>query len=173
GHYYRPHLIKSIGEKKIVKPEFTEKLSVDVDPQYFEPVIEGMSRAVNQPGGTAYSVRINGIEMVGKTGTVQNPHGENHAVFFAFAPRVNPKIAIAVFVENDGYGGVWAATIASMMVEDYLTDTITLPKYIQDRIYHGQLLPKVKNPTPKTTKVTNEKPKTQASILARNDEYTS
>lgn len=173
GHYYRPHLIKSIGEKKIVKPEFTEKLSVDVDPQYFEPVIEGMSRAVNQPGGTAYSVRINGIEMVGKTGTVQNPHGENHAVFFAFAPRVNPKIAIAVFVENAGYGGVWAAPIASMMVEDYLTDTITLPKYIQDRIYNGQLLPKVKNPTPKTTKVTNEKPKTQASILARNDEYTS
>lgn len=171
GYYYRPHLIKSIGEKKIVKPEFTEKLSVDVDAKYFEPVIEGMSRAVNQPGGTAYSVKINGIEMVGKTGTVQNPHGENHAVFFAFAPRVNPKIAIAVFVENAGYGGVWAAPIASMMVESYLSDTITLPKYIQDRIYNGHLLPKVKTPTPKTTKVTNEKPKT--SILAKNDEYTS
>jgi penicillin-binding protein 2 len=144
GFYYRPHLIKSIGDKKIVKPEFTEKISVGVDAKYFEPVIEGMSQAVNRPGGTAYSVKINGIEMAGKTGTVQNPHGENHAVFFAFAPRVNPKIAIAVFVENAGYGGVWAAPIASMMVEQYLTDTITMPKYIQDRIYNGNLMPAVK-----------------------------
>lgn len=154
GYYYRPHLIKAIGEKKITKPEFTEKISVDVDSKYFEPVIEGMSRAVNQPGGTAYSVKINGIEMSGKTGTVQNPHGENHAVFFAFAPRVNPKIAIAVFVENAGYGGVWAAPIASMMVEKYLTDTITMPKYIQDRIHKGNLMPKLEpiKPRPATVK---------------------
>lgn len=144
GFYYRPHLIKSIGEKKIVKPEFSEKIPVGVDAQYFEPVIEGMSRAVNQPGGTAYSVKIKDIEMAGKTGTVQNPHGTNHAVFFAFAPRENPKIAIAVFVENAGYGGVWAAPIASMMVEKYLKDTITLPKYIQDRIYKGSILPDIK-----------------------------
>lgn len=157
GHYYRPHLIKAIGEKKIAKPEFTEKISVDVDAKYFEPVIEGMSRAVNQPGGTAYSVRINGIEMAGKTGTAQNPHGEHHAVFFAFAPRVNPKIAIAVFVENAGYGGVWAAPIASMMVEQYLTDTITMPKYIQDRIYNGNLMPKL-DPIVLTPKVVKKDP---------------
>src|SRR5690606_5517746 len=190
GHYYRPHLIKSIGEKKIVKPEFTEKISVDVDEKYFEPVIEGMSRAVNQPGGTAYSVRIQDIEMSGKTGTVQNPHGENHAVFFAFAPRENPKIAIAVFVENAGYGGVWAAPIASMMVEQYLKDTITLPKYIQDRIYNGNLLPKTKSNTPKVSTSKQEKVDTSKSeqpgaqkkapnikadnaILNRNDEYAS
>lgn len=80
------------------------------------------------------------------TGTVQNPHGENHAVFFAFAPRHNPKIAIAVFVENAGYGGTWAAPIASMLVEKYLKDTITLPKYIQDRVYNANLLPKPKKP---------------------------
>ncbi|HLT41823.1 MAG TPA: penicillin-binding protein 2 [Sphingobacteriaceae bacterium] len=144
GFYYRPHLIKAIGEQKISKPEFTEKISVDVDAKHFEPVIEGMSRAVNMQGGTGYSVRIDGIEMCGKTGTVQNPHGENHAVFFAFAPRVNPKIAIAVFVENAGYGGTWAAPIASMLVEKYLKDTITLPNYIQERIYNGNLMPKVK-----------------------------
>lgn len=144
GFYYRPHLIKSIGERKISKPEFTEKISVDVDKQYFEPVIEGMSRVVNMPGGTGYSVKINGIEMCGKTGTVQNPHGENHAVFFAFAPRENPKIAIAVFIENAGYGGTWAAPIASMLVESYLKDTITLPSYLQERIYNGNLMPKVK-----------------------------
>lgn len=146
GFYYRPHLIKGIGDQKISKPEFNEKISVGVDEKYFEPVIEGMSWAVNRPGGTANSVRINGIEMCGKTGTVQNPHGENHAVFFAFAPRVNPKIAIAVFVENAGYGGTWAAPIASMLVEKHLRDTITLPTYLQERIYNGSLLPKVKQP---------------------------
>ena len=155
GFYYRPHLIKGIGEKKIVKEEFTEKISAGVDAKYYAPVIEGMSRAVNM-GGTAASVRIPGIEMCGKTGTVQNPHGQNHAVFFAFAPRENPKIAIAVFVENAGYGGTWAGPIASMLVEKYLHDTITLPKYIQDRIYNANLLPEVekkkdsamkKNPT--------------------------
>lgn len=190
GFYYRPHLIKAIGERKITKPEFTEKLSVDVDSKYFEPVIEGMSRAVNQPGGTAYSVKIKGIEMAGKTGTAQNPHGDNHAVFFAFAPRVNPKIAIAVFVENAGYGGVWAAPIASMMVEQYLTDTITMPKYIQDRIYNGNLLPKVKQQVPKrvqnpqktdSTKKQSSEQQKQArnirinnhEIIAKDDEYES
>lgn len=144
GFYYRPHLIKAIGEKKISIPEFTEKISVDVDQKYFDPVIEGMSRVVNMPGGTGYAVKINGVEMCGKTGTVQNPHGENHAVFFAFAPRENPKIAIAVFIENAGYGGTWAAPIASMLVEKHLKDTITLPNYLQERIYNGNLMPKIK-----------------------------
>lgn len=189
GFYYRPHLIKSIGDKKIVKPEFTEKISVGVDAKYFEPVIEGMSQAVNRPGGTAYSVKINGIEMAGKTGTAQNPHGENHAVFFAFAPRVNPKIAIAVFVENAGYGGVWAAPIASMMVEQYLTDTITMPKYIQDRIYNGNLMPAAKptvikkETTEKEADTAKQTPVEQKqaqrirqnnnAILAQNDKYKS
>ncbi len=140
GFYYRPHLIKGIGEKQIVKDEFTEKIWAGVDEKHYEPVIEGMSRAVSS--GTAVGSKIKDIEMCGKTGTVQNPHGDNHAVFFAFAPRVNPKIAIAVFVENAGYGGVWAAPIASMLIEKYINDTISLPKYIQDRIYNANLLPK-------------------------------
>ncbi|MFD2968647.1 penicillin-binding protein 2 [Sphingobacterium bambusae] len=147
GFYYRPHLVKGIGEKKIVKEEFTEKISAGVDEKYYAPVIEGMSRAVNRPGGTAYSVRIPTIEMCGKTGTAQNPHGENHAVFFAFAPRENPKIAIAVFVENAGYGGTWAGPIANMLVEKYINDTITLPKYIQDRIYNANFIPKSEKKT--------------------------
>ncbi|MEC3879062.1 penicillin-binding protein 2 [Parapedobacter sp. 10938] len=148
GFYYRPHLIKAIGEKKIVKPEFTEKISAGVDAKYYDPVVEGLSRAVNVPGGTGYSVRIADIEMCGKTGTAENPHGADHAVFFAFAPRENPKIAIAVVVENAGYGGVWAGPIASMLVEQYLKDTITLPKYIQDRIHNADLLPKVEEEEP-------------------------
>ena len=157
GYYYKPHLIKSIGEKNIVKKEYTEKISAGVDAAHFEPVIEGMSRAVNVPGGTGYSVKINGIEMCGKTGTVQNPHGENHAVFFAFAPRVNPKIAIAVFVENAGYGGTWAGPIASMLVEKHIRDTITLPKHLQTRILNASLLPKIKEKEVKVTpKPSNE-----------------
>src|SRR5690606_10371555 len=98
--------------------------------------------------------------MCGKTGTAQNPHGENHAVFFAFAPRENPKIAIAVFVENAGYGGTWAGPIASMLVEKYLKDTITLPKYIQDRIYNADLLPKPKTPKVQESAKQAAKPET-------------
>lgn len=142
GFYYRPHLIKGIGEQKITKPEFTEKIFAGVDAKYYEPVIEGLSQVVNVPGGTGYSVRIDGIEMCGKTGTVQNPHGNNHAVFFAFAPRENPKIAIAVFVENAGYGGVVAGPIASMIVEQYLRGSVSLPQYIQDRVYNSNFMPK-------------------------------
>ncbi|MCA5004689.1 penicillin-binding protein 2 [Sphingobacterium bovistauri] len=142
GFYYRPHLIKGIGEEKIIKKEFTEKIWAGVDAKYYEPVIEGMSLAVSS--GTAAASRIPGIEMCGKTGTVQNPHGENHAVFFAFAPRENPKIAIAVFIENAGYGGTWAAPIASMLIEKYIRDTVSLPKHIQDRVLNAVILPKVK-----------------------------
>lgn len=142
GFFYRPHLIKSIGEKKVVKKEFTEKISVGVDEQYFEPVVEGMSRVVKYNN----NIRIPGIEMCGKTGTAQNPHGKNHSVFFAFAPRVNPKIAIAVFVENVGYGATYAAPIASMMVEQYLKDTISMPKAAQERVMKESNLIEVEQP---------------------------
>ncbi|MGO3653679.1 MAG: penicillin-binding protein 2 [Sphingobacterium sp.] len=171
GHYYRPHLIKGIGDRQITKPEFTEKIFAGIDPKYYEPVIEGMSQAINQ-GGTGAASRIKGIEMCGKTGTVQNPHGENHAVFFAFAPREDPKIAIAVFVENAGYGGVWAAPIASMMVESYLKDTISLPQYIQDRIYNGNLLPEPKEEPEEVNQndsTSGPKSKNQTAHNARRD----
>jgi penicillin-binding protein 2 len=85
------------------------------------------------------------IEICGKTGTVQNPHGENHSVFVAFAPRVNPKIAIAVVVENAGYGATWSAPIASLMIEKYLRDSISRPKYYSDRLLNANLLPGQKN----------------------------
>jgi len=143
GYYFKPHLIKAIGDKKIIRPEFTEKNYVGIDTQYFSPVIEGMSRVVKQ--GTAYYSKINDIEICGKTGTVQNPHGENHSVFFAFAPRINPKIAIAVMVENAGYGSTWSAPIASLIIEKYLKDSITRPKYYTDRLLNANLLPKKPN----------------------------
>ncbi len=141
GFYYKPHLIKAIGEKQIIKEEYTRKNSAGVDAKYFDAVIDGMSRVVNAPNGTAYNAKINDIEVCGKTGTVQNPHGENHSVFIAFAPRINPKIAIAVVVENAGYGSTWSAPIASLMIEKYLKDSISRPKYYTDRLVHANLLP--------------------------------
>nr|WP_199156302.1 penicillin-binding protein 2 [Pedobacter sp. ASV2] len=124
GYYIKPHLIKGIGDKKMVKKEYVVKNYVGVDEKYFAPVIDGMRDAVNSPWGTAKQSQIQGITMCGKTGTVQNPHGKNHSVFIGFAPMDNPKIAIAVIVENGGFGGTYAAPISSFIVEKYLTDSI-------------------------------------------------
>lgn len=146
GFYYKPHLIKATGDKKVIKKEFTEKIMVGVDAPYFEPVIEGMSHVVNMPSGTAYYSKIANIEMCGKTGTVQNPHGADHSVFVAFAPRDNPKIAIAVVVENAGYGSTWSAPIASLMVEQYINGSISRPKAYMDRLLNANLLPYQKKP---------------------------
>ena len=161
GFYYKPHLIKGIGDKEIIKPEYRVKNYVGVDSQYFEPVINGMQAVVDH--GTAAGSKISGIVMCGKTGTAQNPHGEDHSVFVAYAPRENPKIAIAVVVENSGEGSKWAAPIASFIVEKYLRDSISsrpnglTPDYIMsanrlpalENYYQG---PKLKLPsTPKDT----------------------
>ena len=118
GFYYKPHLIKSIGAKDIIKKEYTERNYVQIDSQFFDPVINGMQAVVER--GTAIRSKIPGIIMCGKTGTAQNNHGEANSVFVAFAPRDNPKIAIAVVVENSGEGAHWAAPIASFIVEKYL-----------------------------------------------------
>lgn len=125
GYFIKPHLVKSIGKNHIISKEFVKKNYVGVDARHFGPVIDGMQDAVNAPWGTAIASRIDGIVMCGKTGTVQNPRGKNHSVFIGFAPRDNPKIAIAVIVENAGYGGSYAAPIASYLTEKYLKDSIT------------------------------------------------
>lgn len=125
GYYIKPHLIKAIGEKKGVKKEYLVKNSVDIDLKNFDPVIDGMEAAVNSDYGTARESAIPGVLMCGKTGTVQNPHGKNHSVFVGFAPRDNPKIAIAVIVENAGYGSAYAAPIASYITEKYLTGKLS------------------------------------------------
>ena len=158
GFFYKPHLIKAIGEKKVVKPEFTKKNFAGVDPLYYDVVVEGMSRAVNQPGGTAYFQvnMIPGIELCGKTGTVQNPHGKDHSVFFGFAPRNNPKIAIAVVIENAGFGASWAAPIASFAVEKYLVDSVSRPKSIVDYFITKNLLPGHDKPKPKLKPATTD-----------------
>lgn len=139
GFYYKPHLIKAIGDKKVIKNEYTVRNDVGIEPQYFEPVIDGMQDVVDH--GTAAASRIPGIIMCGKTGTVQNPHGKNHSVFVAFAPRDTPRIAIAVVVENGGYGASWAAPIGSYIIEKYLRGSVTRPKAQVDYIINKNLLP--------------------------------
>ncbi len=138
GYYYNPHLVKSIGDKLVKKKEYTTKNSVGIDTSYFTVVIDGMQQVVDH--GTAYYAKIKDITMCGKTGTAQNPHGKSHSVFVAFAPRENPKIAIAVIVENAGYGATWAAPIASILVEKYLKDTVSRPAYYVDRILNADLI---------------------------------
>ncbi len=130
GWFYTPHFVKNwFGEKK----------HTGIDKKHFIPVIDGMKRVINESGGTARLARIPNVSVCGKTGTVQNPHGKDHSVFIAFAPVENPKIAIAVFIENSGFGGTWAAPTASLMIEKYLTNNI-LDKEKEDRIINANLL---------------------------------
>ncbi len=124
GFYYTPHFVKSIGDDGPLE-QFRKKHYTMVESRHFDPVVEGMRRVVNEAGGTASRARLKDIVVCGKTGTVQNPHGEDHSVFLAFAPMDKPKIAIVVFIENAGFGGTWAAPTASLMIEKYLTGKIT------------------------------------------------
>ena len=153
GFFYKPHLIKAIGSKKVIKKEYLQKNNAGIDSKYFNVVIDGMSAVVNQPSGTAWYSKIEDIEMCGKTGTVQNPHGKDHSVFVAFAPRDNPKIAIAVIVENAGFGATWSAPIASLMVEKYIKKTISRPQAYTDRLLQANLLPGAKEFYPAAKKI--------------------
>jgi penicillin-binding protein 2 len=166
GFYYKPHLIKAIGDKKIIKAEFLKKNDAGINPSYFDVIIDGMSAVVNQPSGTAWYSKIPEIEMCGKTGTVQNPHGKDHSVFVAFAPRENPKIAIAVVVENAGFGGTWSAPIASLMVEKYISKKINRPQAYMDRLINANLLPGSGNVIKKTdsTRINTKKVLTETKL---------
>lgn len=147
GYYIKPHVIKGIGEKKMVKKEYLVKNSVDIEARHFEPVIDGMQDAVNASYGTARESAIPNILFCGKTGTVQNSHGKNHSVFVGFAPRDNPKIAIAVVVENAGYGGAYAAPIASYITEKYLTGKLSGNRIARAEWMKNQVvLPEVPKP---------------------------
>jgi penicillin-binding protein 2 len=119
GWYIPPHLVKGIGDKKTIDPYYKTPVSVGVDAKYFGVVHQGMLDAVLH-GTVGADGRIPDIQMCGKTGTSQNQKGKDHSVFIAFAPKDNPKIAIAVFVENAGFGGFAAAPIASLIIEKYL-----------------------------------------------------
>lgn len=123
GYYYTPHLIKAIdGDPTKIDIKYRTKIDVGVDAHHFDMVQDAMAEAIY---GTAARAAIKDITVAGKTGTAQNPQGEDHSVFVAFAPKEDPKIAIAVYVENAGWGGRAAASTASLMIEKYIRGYIT------------------------------------------------
>lgn len=127
GYYISPHVVKGFGPEMRKPDRFLEHHDSGVDPQHFDLVVNAMEKVVGQAGGTASRARIPGIAVCGKTGTVQNEPYPDHSVFMAFAPKDDPKIAISVYVENAGFGGQWAAPIASLLIEKYLNDSIADP----------------------------------------------
>ena len=140
GYFYIPHIAKKIGDKPVSDKKFYEKNFTDIDPSYFDIVIDGMESAVES--GTAAASRIKGISICGKTGTAQNPHGRDHSLFVGFAPKDNPKIAIGIMVENGGWGSDWGAPIATLMIEKYLNDSISRPQ-LEKRMIDGVITPKI------------------------------
>ncbi len=138
GYYYIPHIIKGVEGRDSIDRRFYERQYCNVEAKNFEPIIDGMWYGVNNPdqNGTLLWSELRGADMCGKTGTAQNPHGEDHSTFLAFAPRNNPRIAISVYVENGGWGASSAQPIASLIQELYLTDTIQrqwLVEYVKSR----------------------------------------
>lgn len=135
GKSFQPHLVKGYKNENdgaLVPFKFSE-INVDIDKEIFDVVREGMYLVVNGKG-TATHIRLPDIEIAGKTGTAQNPHGEDHALFIAFAPFENPKIALAVLVENVGFGGTHAAPIAKKVIETYLRSIQVDEKSFDDAI---------------------------------------
>ncbi len=148
GYYYIPHIIKD-SENVTIDPKYKERHYTMVDTTHFDRVVNGMYRAVNSgygSGGTASVAAVEGLDICGKTGTAQNPHGNDHSVFICFAPRDNPKIAVAAYVENGGFGATWAAPIASLLTEKYLTGEISgdTRKALEKRVLDGNLLDRVR-----------------------------
>jgi len=133
GFYITPHLIRSFEDGRPIDTAYNTKKFVDIEEKHFEPVLDGMERVMHS--GTARLSRIRGVRVCGKTGTSQNPFGADHSVFVAFAPKDDPQIAIAVYVENAGGGGAVAAPIGSLVVEKYLKKEIPRSKnYLENYI---------------------------------------
>ena len=137
GFYYVPHIVRDIGTKERQNKQFRTKRKCDIDPIYFDIVIEAMHDVVE--AGTGTEAKIDSIAICGKTGTAQNPHGKNHSIFIAFAPMDKPAIAISVVVENAGFGSTWAAPIASLMIEKYIKREVKR-KELEQRMIDGDLI---------------------------------
>ena len=129
-------------------PKYYERQYTMVDTTNFKKVTQGMWRAVNSgfgSGGTASIAAVPGLDICGKTGTAQNPRGADNSVFICFAPKDDPKIAVAAYIENAGFGATWAAPIASLLVEKYLNGEISDQRRgLEDRVLQGNLMSKVK-----------------------------
>ena len=132
GFYYEPHYIKSFGDSgKSIDSTFLEKHVINIEKRHFKDVKKGMRSVFEGEHGTARWSKIDSITVAGKTGTAENPHGLDHSILMAFAPVDNPQIAIAVVVENAGFGSTWAAPIASLMIEKYIRGYVKRPNVEQ------------------------------------------
>jgi penicillin-binding protein 2 len=141
GYWYPPHLAKEFKDRTPIPPQYRKKHISSIERRFFDITIEGMAGCVAR--GTARNCAIPDITVCGKTGTSQNPHGDDHSVFFAFAPKENPKIAIAVFVENATWGATYAGPIASLMIEKYLTGTVRPErKPMEEKMFKANLIEK-------------------------------
>lgn len=164
GYWITPHLIKGYSDPKLkISDQFTAKRLVRINQEHFDPVIEGMRWAILY--GTGHRANTAGIKICGKTGTSQNPHGDDHSVFYAFAPQDNPQIALAVYVENAGFGGDIAAPIAGLVIEKYIKGESKRPNLEEQMITMDLIskdLPvpeKITKPEPlKTTPIPTVKP---------------
>ena len=130
GYYFTPHLVRKVGAERL---DFSQKSSIEIDTGHFESILEGMQALVSVPGSRAY---IPGLVFCGKTSTVENPQGLDHSGFMGFAPRNNPKIAIAVYVENAGWGARAALSTASLAIEKYLNGSVK-KKWLENYVLKG------------------------------------
>lgn len=133
GFFYTPHYIRAFADGTPIDTAFTQKNVIDIEQRHFKDVKRGMQSVFEGDHGTARLSRIDSIPVGGKTGTAENPHGPDHSIFMGFAPVENPQIAIAVVVENAGFGSTWAAPIASLMMEKFIRGDIRRP-WVEKRV---------------------------------------
>ncbi|MEN8227487.1 MAG: penicillin-binding transpeptidase domain-containing protein [Bacteroidota bacterium] len=168
GYFITPHLVKEIEDGDAINPSFTEKHFTSIDTANYGPIVDGMDLVINGgAGSTARNAKIQGITVCGKTGTAENPHGNDHSIFIAFAPKENPQIAIAVYVENQGFGTTYAAPIASLMIEKYLTGEVKRTWY--ENWVMQLIKPVVKTTREDTTSIESQVPDTTRAVNTTND----
>ena len=145
GYYIAPHLVRSIqdydGSQKVLQ---FEKHTIDAGLENYEMIVQGMEQVV-EAGTARQSAKIDSVIICGKTGTIQNPHGQPHSAFVAFGPKINPQIAIAVYIENGVWGARYAAPIASLIIEKYLRGKIAKNRqHFEDAMLNSDLISTMK-----------------------------
>ena len=138
GYYYPPHFLKSTKYKSNTLLYYPGQVT-SIEPKHYEFIVDAMLEVVEGEHGTARWYKIDSVHFCGKTGTVENPHGKDHSMFIAFAPKDNPTIALSVIVENAGYGATWAAPIASLLIEKYLKGKVKR-HWLENRMLNSDLI---------------------------------
>ncbi|MDE6225267.1 MAG: penicillin-binding protein 2, partial [Muribaculaceae bacterium] len=138
GWFITPHVVKEIQDT-VMPANLLEKRIPTINERHYREVAEGMRMAVL--GGTCRLAALPGIEVAGKTGTAQNPHGKDHSAFMGFAPYTNPQIAVCVYVENAGFGATYGVPIGSLVIEKYLKGKISDErKYIEKQMLEANTI---------------------------------